>query len=278
MQIATAGSQLHGMGHLVRARVLQSRAFRRGWRPEIATKVDDLSSTSIATADCLVVDLPYAADGLIENAKRLGVSAVTLDYPGDAVPDLAISLYASAARPNDRQALVGTRFAVIRDDVRSLGRCPDGNGVLVVMGGADVLGVGPCIAMELAAKGQDITLISGPMAAPPVDDDLPFRHITSPPDFPELLAGCSWAVVNGGTTMLELMYLGKAVHVVPQTEAERDFALEQLARGALMGVGRETLSTVSDAKRRQVGRRASEIVDGHGADRILDLVEDLVER
>ena len=76
--------------------------------------------------------------------------------------------------------------------------------------------------------------------------------------------------------MMEMMCLGKAVHVIPQTMAELNLAKLIYNKGALLGIGLDTLCMPSLGEIARVGARARELVDGRGIDRIIGLVESCI--
>lgn len=89
------------------------------------------------------------------------------------------------------------------------------------------------------------------------------------------MAGCAWAVTTGGTTMLEMLCLGKAVHVVPRTVPEEQFARRFEQKGSLLGMGLEKLSVPNDTRITACEKRGPEIVDGQGCQRIASLIKTL---
>jgi spore coat polysaccharide biosynthesis predicted glycosyltransferase SpsG len=90
------------------------------------------------------------------------------------------------------------------------------------------------------------------------------------------MASCAWAVTTGGTTMLEMLCLGKAIHVVPRTEAELAFAQRFAAQGALLGLGLETLQTPAQDLIQTCQQRGPQLVDGKGCERIAFEIESLL--
>ncbi|MFW6300564.1 MAG: hypothetical protein ACOC20_06560, partial [Oceanicaulis sp.] len=85
------------------------------------------------------------------------------------------------------------------------------------------------------------------------------------------------AVTNAGTTALEAMALGKAVHVLAQTEAERATAERFLADGIILGLGLETLAPPDAEHAARIAASGRAQVDGRGARRLADLILSLKE-
>ena len=86
-----------------------------------------------------------------------------------------------------------------------------------------------------------------------------------------LMAGCAWAVANAGTSLMELMSLGKAVHVLPQTREEERFAADLKSQGAILGIGLDMLAPPSPERQAQTALKAASLIDGKGAERIVEL-------
>lgn len=69
---------------------------------------------------------------------------------------------------------------------------------------------------------------------------------------------------------MELMFLGKPVHVLPQTNAEARLSRLFLRDKAILGIGFEELNIrPSSVTLEKVGRNARTLIDGQGARRII---------
>ena len=73
-----------------------------------------------------------------------------------------------------------------------------------------------------------------------------------------------------------MLYLGNAIHVVPRTEAEQSFARHFATRGALLGVGLETLRIPVEGLKTACQIRGPELVDGRGCERIAAALESML--
>ena len=144
-----------------------------------------------------------------------------------------------------------------------------------MLGGSDVRGLTTSLAAALVELGAEVTVVLGPYAPEPgeLGNAQVFRD---PSNLPELMAAARWAVSSGGVSMTELMYLGKAVHVAAQSEAELNLANLVLQQGGLLGVGVENLRVYTESELETVAGQASKIVDGLGAERIAKRIEQLL--
>ena len=76
--------------------------------------------------------------------------------------------------------------------------------------------------------------------------------------------------------MLEMLHIGKAIHVVPRTEAESRFANTFLKQNALLGVGLENLKEPEIVQKRSCEKNGPHLIDGRGVERIAEIVEELL--
>lgn len=266
----------HGLGHLSRSSALAAALLRRGRRVKLSALSDegtrllgDRHRDETGSPSLCVLDLPYEIESAIGERRQLGIPTVALDYFGDAVPDLVISVLERRFPPPAGKRLCGFEYAIVRPEIVALAPAAEGSGVLVLMGGGDVLRCGPAVAVRLAEIGERVTLVEGPRA--PASQALPgVETLRAPSNLPARMAGCGWAVTNGGVTMTELMCLGKAVHVIPQTDDEDRLARRLLAAGAVLDIGGTNLVVPNAERRLAVGAVARRIFDGLGAERIAD--------
>lgn len=281
IEIICDGGPAYGLGHLLRSAALGRVLKQRGHRVRLVVpsgeKIAPLSDAPNDDGEpsLHIIDLPYDAGDFVRNARALGVGVLALDYHGDAAPDLSICLFDDSGVPAEGRRAVGLDYAIIRPEIAEYGLCPQGDGVLVMIGGGDLRNQGPAAARDLAAKGNHVTLIRGPLCSDRTGED-GYVTLTNPDDLAKRMAGCAWAVSNGGTSMLEFMNLGKAVQVIPQTKQEQRFAEGILARGGLLGVAADTLDIPDEADRRRVGKMAGSLVDGRGLNRFADAAEELL--
>jgi spore coat polysaccharide biosynthesis predicted glycosyltransferase SpsG len=281
VEIVVDGGPGYGFGHLSRsqtlARALEKAGAEVGFSPRSEIAAAALTTWRKANGEepLLLVDLPYADDAAIAAAKRAGRKVVVLDHIGAAQADLAIRTDPRPVPMAAQQCAYGLQYAMIRPEI--LAQSPvQGDYAVVCIGGSDLGDLGVKAARRLSSAGRRTLLIRGPLAAPvsAAPEGVDLR--VSPPDLPALLAGCAFAVTNAGTTALEAMALGKAVHVLAQTDAEQATAERFLSDGLILGVGLETLAVPVPDRAFQVAAAGRSAVDGRGAERVAALVLGLV--
>lgn len=282
IRIICDGGGSYGFGNLKRSATLTEYLRGIGYHVFVEALSDDarrlmpIPQGDNTAGDVWLLDLPYAADDWVMKARSHKKPVAALDYIGAASPDLMISIFDHGHAPASVKHLVGMEYAIIRRDVSELAPASAGDGVVVIMGGGDRSGLGAQAARRVAHAGQAVTLVEGPLAA--MTDELPqtIARRRDPPDIANLMAGSAWGVTSGGGTMMEMMCLAKAVHVVPRTPSEISFARDVLSRGAILGMGLDGLKVPSEEAMQKTSQRARRLVDGQGASRIAAEIRKLI--
>jgi spore coat polysaccharide biosynthesis predicted glycosyltransferase SpsG len=222
-----------------------------------------------------VLDVPYEADAAVRAAQAKGLIVVALDFDGTVAPDLVISLQATRRVPERARWLCGLEFAIVREEIRALGtQHRKADEVLVIPGGGDQ----GSLVSGIVERLSELTLcvVQGPAGSNLNIKSERVRVLMNPVNLPQLMAHSAWAVTTGGTTMLEMLCLGKAIHVVPRTESEWIFATHFAKSGALLGIGVDTICTPSSDQIDMCERRGPQLVDGRGCERIAIEIEALL--
>lgn len=275
------GGGRFGFGNICRSSELARELVARGHEVSsvpLSVKAKTLSfcqPEDRAPADVVLLDVPYAGGEEVIRAHGFGAKVVALDYEGDESPEVVISLQDGRSMPMETRRHVGIEFAIIRSELRAA-KVSGANGgeVLVILGGGDSEGLSNEIARRLPAVS--LCIVQGPNAETLQAERENVRVFQNPSCLPELMSGCSWAVTSGGTTMLEMLYFGKAIHVVPRTPAETAFAQKFFNSGALLGLGLEELREPAPDQMLFCQKKGPKMIDGRGAERIADIVEEFL--
>jgi spore coat polysaccharide biosynthesis predicted glycosyltransferase SpsG len=232
-------------------------------------------------ADLLIFDSPIAIDEQIFYAKNQRTKTLALDYFGKAAPDLTISVFEHFTTDIPGRRISGLEFIIIRQDILELkaSQQPSSEHTLVAMGGGDVLGVGPQVANTLSDYEAKVILVEGPFAKTSGVEPCCKPNISlvrNPPNLSDIMHRSFYGVTNAGGCLFEMMFLGRACFVVPQTDFENRIARLMSEKAAVLGVGLESIRRVSSAEVRAIGETARNIVDGNGLNRIAKHVEDLI--
>lgn len=282
VEIAVDGGPGLGFGHISRSRTLAQALQSAGAdvrfspRTDVAAKALSAWPRAGGDEDLLVLDLPYADDAAITAARACGRLVAVLDHVGQAQADLALRTDPREVFMAADRCMYGLAYAIIRPEI-FVETPSKGDYALVCVGGGDLGDQGVVAAARLSETGVRTILVRGPLAGPLDDGPSGFEVRVTPPDLPKLLAGCAFAVTNAGTTALEAMALGKAVHILAQTHAERATAERFLSDEIILESGLETLSPPACERAERIGAAGRSAVDGKGARRVADILINLME-
>lgn len=282
VEVLCDGGDKYGFGHIRRsytlARVLEEKKYPVKFTVVSETGKNFMPDFGEPNLEPVIqiFDLPYEIEFWVEQAKKKNILSVALDYFGDACPDSTISIYEHRLPPPVGLRFVGLEYAIIRGEILQHIPAPVGDSIVVMIGGSDLNGMGEAVAMFLSRAGKSVNLVEGPAIAKVYSTNMPNVNVfCKPKDLEAMMSQSEWAVTNGGGSMMEMMSLGKAVHVVPQTNDELFLAQTILKEGALLGVGFDSMHVPSSEKILTVGQRARELVDGRGVERIVSLIENM---
>jgi spore coat polysaccharide biosynthesis predicted glycosyltransferase SpsG len=281
VQIVTDGNSTSGFGHLRRSATLSWKLKHCGHKVCVVKASTDHDQVMPKVPmddghpDLIVIDLPDDGDSWIDRDKYPTTKYLGLDYSGSIPPDAIVSIIDRHKSPKCLNRFSGLKYAIIREDVLKISSKIDGKGIVVCIGGSDQLKIGAQISSLLANEFKDVTLIEGPMVQLPLEQSDKFQVFQNPDDFAHRIARCSWAVTNGGSLMMEMMCMGKAVHVIPQTPQEEELANFVYSQGGILGVGNKDLTPPDTDHMQRVSQNAQKLVDGLGLDRIVNIIESL---
>jgi spore coat polysaccharide biosynthesis predicted glycosyltransferase SpsG len=284
VEIFCEGNEFVGYGHIRRSITLANRLKKDGVDvrligiSESARLMLPLSKPINNKACVAIFDSHFGIDNHLLEAKKKGQITITLDWFGKTIPDVNIAVYPHEEVRATQIAYVGFEYILVRDEIALLPRSKTSamnENVLIVLGGADVLGQGHLVARYLSDKGLNVTLVQGALAKAK-QMELGFNVRINPPELPELLKSCDWAVTNGGGCLFEALALGKAAYILPQTDAEMKIASFVLGKGAALGIGFDGLRQFDSNEINQVQKNGETLIDGRGAHRISAIIKGLL--
>jgi UDP-2,4-diacetamido-2,4,6-trideoxy-beta-L-altropyranose hydrolase len=255
-----------------------------------------LADGQIPSEAVVVADLARADDAIrLADAARLVIFDDRNAFSGAAAIVIQPSLPRWSGPGHGDRVLAGfgyvplaPRYRELRDERAALGGAAASARPHVVLcfGGSDPELVTERLAPALLARADagdrepawTVELIVGAGHRP--DDPPDLALVRDPSDLPERLAAADLAVIAAGTMKFEVACLGRPAILVGVADDQLPVGPAFAATGAAewLGDGRhldpERLGTaVADLvgdpdRRRALGRRGSEIVDGRGADRL----------
>jgi spore coat polysaccharide biosynthesis predicted glycosyltransferase SpsG len=250
---------------------------------------------SFTAGDWLIGDLPVVpalvpADVVVVDHYGLGaVSTSSLvvsleDGPfGRRRADIVVDAnLAPSDRPDDGSPVVlrGPAYAPLRAEIRAA-RSARGPGstppnVVVVMGGGAAPSAVAATVAALRETGVPVRVRA--ISAVPV----PGVEVIRPtPSLPSLFAEADLVVSAAGVTLLELCCIGVPTALVQLADNQAAGYAAAVDRGLAAGLGTDPRAHVDtlrglllrQAERKALGEKAMAVVDGKGADRVLDAVE-----
>ena len=254
-----------------------------------------------------VVDGYRFTPAYVRRLKDAGLKILCLDddarfefYAADIVLNQNISATPGRYEKREKatQLLLGPQFVLLRPEF--LAERPDrthpkvGRKVLVTMGGSDPENVtakvlrairrlrDECEARVVVGEGnpwkEELRLLAGSMR-PQVQVEF------SPPNMAPLMAWADVAISGAGSTCWELAYMGLPAILIALSDDQRGVAdgIAQNQVGISLGwhanVSEDTIADAlqsllhDPARRADLGERGQKLVDGRGAERVVDFLQ-----
>lgn len=267
----------------------------------------NIDSMDFPQADLWVVDVPEFGAGYIKRLRQAwpGTRIIALEFSdyGSDCPDAIINLFdqkpAEPRPPHWVKYHEGLEYGIIREEFAPyqthVSSTMARSNVLVCFGSSDVR---DCTANVIEASswiketGTSYEVVLGPNVQGRENiltkiDRSPaaIRVHSSPSNLPEIMAGCGLAVCAGGTTMMELAFLGVPAVIIAQTSVEDRLAKLLATKGCATVLDNshgndprkiaETLENLlSDPDRlREMRKHGQRTIDGLGVTRILGVIE-----
>jgi spore coat polysaccharide biosynthesis predicted glycosyltransferase SpsG len=282
IEVVCDGGTEYGFGHIRRTYTLVQSLVNSGFAvrytaASIESKdlLPNFKSSKLKPNIC-ILDLPYEINNFLSISPRNGIPIIALDYFGLTNTSCVISVF-------DRHLeLPGLRFnglnyAIIRNEIKRIKMVKNNGYVVVMIGGTDLNQVGESTADFIASKGIKVYLIQGPTVKDNYISKSPLiRCLKMPDNLEEIMSNCSWAVTNGGGSMMEMMHLGKPVFVIPQTQAEKKFSNFIYKKGGIIGVGERVEKIPDLTSLKSISSVSKEMIDGNGVERIKDIIKEFL--
>lgn len=229
-------------------------------------------------------------------ARRRGAVVAAIDDLGHGVFDVHILLNPNIVEdhtyelPSDTRLLIGPSYSLIRSEFRRLRRLRTGGArnLLITLGGSDVANFATALLdrmEELDSPFARATIVVGPGARSVTSRDH-VEVVRDPPDLPAVFDAGDAAISAAGTTTWELLCMGVPTALVQVATnqahvgrplAERRVALFPGTPADLLATLPETIHDLSmPGTQERLSRAGMSMVDGHGAERLLAQIEDVL--
>lgn len=256
------------------------------------------ASGSWVVVDGYDFDVEYCSRIRAAGARVLAIDDMAHQARYDADVLLNQNLGAERLAPRYRGCgtlLLGPRFALLRPEFSSpvapREYADSVSRILVTLGGArwDAPVATIVEAIARSGAGRRVKVVAdaaGPLTVAAIGaasrGAVTVDVLSHAPDMAELMAWADLAITGGGSTLWEVLRLGLPALAVVVAENQRDIAAAAAAAGAIDGavalqdLAVDTLSARIAAldrdreRRTRIGRTGASIVDGRGADRVVD--------
>ncbi len=276
-----------GLGHRRRCEVIAAALRDRGIET-IALALDPSADQLLVDAPIVVVD-SYRLRADDRSHFRGGVVIALDDLCRDLDVAIVVDPAPGASRAPHRRAgkvLAGAAYALVDPHLRSLGsRAPDSepSTVLVATGAADQAGIGAEIAAAIRAETDIVVRLAiGPWGnrCAPAGVEVVERSDGLAVE----LAAADIVVTAGGVTLLESLCLGRPTVAVALAPNQRANVEGVVAEGAALLVDPQDAPAAvrrllgDAALRAAIAAAARGLIDGRGADRVVDAVVAATQR
>lgn len=309
--VATAGPH-EGRGHVARALAVGEALAQLGARAELQLvrggltpietrrasdlRIEILPEAPLASMGVTYVDLPDPNEAISHaRSARLAVMDDRDAFSGRA-PLVIQPAQARWTGPGRAERVlegygtvpIAAAYRRLRVSPRPAREPTDAIHVVACFGGGDPARVSERLVGSLAASGWPTDLIIGASYDGPTDG-WPIEPIRDPDDLPERLAAADVVVLGAGTMKFEAACLGRPAILVAAADDQLRVGPPFAATGAAIYLGdgrtipptsvRAALEALlgDPAHRDAMGRRAAELIDGGGADRIAQALVDLAD-
>ena len=274
-----------GLGHRRRMEALAAELTRRGCECVLVP----LPVTHVPASDAIVVD-SYRVRGDDRAFAGVPVIVAVDDLERDLAVDLVVDPSPGAigaAHRRARRVLAGAAYALVPPlDARviEVGVDEPVTRILVTTGAADADGVGARVAGELASHLPDVEvrLVVGPWGATDVPSGVVPVH--APDGLAPEIAAAGVVVTAGGVALLEACVLGRPIVALALAANQRQAVYGLEREGAVIVATTHTVTDAvialvnSEAQRLAIATAARRSVNGDGASRVVDMLEQLTSQ
>lgn len=250
-----------GLGNYIRSKYIFQILKKK--KLNVDFLVYSKSNKTFTKYDILVLDLPdlkYNLNFLIKKFSKKNTKVIGLDYNFKNKIDCNIGLFSKSNFV--KKNYVNLKYCVIRKEFSKLKIKKNNQTFLISIGSSDIKNVRNKLK-KIFFKFYKNVFISPKIKI--LNNSIKQRI------FLKKMASCDLAASNGGTTLLELLYLKKIVFVYPQNNLELKFSKFLKKKGFIIFINKYRINNkiISNAKK---NIQKKETIDNLGAERIADII------
>jgi hypothetical protein len=251
-----------GLGNYIRSKYI-FQILKKKKNINVDFLVYSNSNKIFTKYDILVLDLPdlkYNLNELIKKFSKKNTKVIGLDYNFKNIIDCNIGLFSK----NNfvKKNYVNLKYCVIRKEFSRLTIKKNNQIFLISIGSSDIKNVRNKLKKIFFKFYEKIYLSS---KIKNLNNSINQRI------FLKKMASCDLAASNGGTTLLELLYLKKIVFVYPQNNLELKFSKFLKKKGFIIFINKYRIdSKIISNARKNIQKK--KIIDNLGAERITKII------
>ena len=267
-----------GYGHYNRCSSLCSYFYGNGIKTEMIELDEFISNNMTNKGEIVLVDISFNRTVTIEEKLKCFTTTIGLDWFHKSTLDYNIVAFPHH-KPNAlKQCFIGLDYLIVDQTIQSIRpvkKSKLGQKVLIVIGGGDINNQGVKAAYYCFNSGYEVHLVLGPLAKP-ITNKMPFTVSHHVSNMPALIANSDWMVTNGGSCLFEAVTSGRPAIALPQNKAEG--AIVSLFKQKNAIIGDQLTDIHAEFNPLEVILNGKELLDGKGAERILNIVKGIVSK
>lgn len=260
--IITDYSKESGLGNYIRSKYI-FKILKQKKKLNVNFLIYSKMQKKTKKYDILVIDLPgnkYNLDKIISKFSKKNTKVIGLDYAFKKKIDCNIALFLKSnyAKKN----YVDLKYCIIRKEFTKNLITKNNKLFFISIGSSDIKNISKKLKKVFSKFFKDIFMSSK------INN---LDYFVNQKIFIKKMTTCSLAASNGGTTLLELLYLEKIVFVYPQNNLELKFSNFLRKKGFIIFINKYSINhkIISNAKKSIQNKK---LIDNLGANRIIDII------
>lgn len=268
-----------GYGHFNRSFKLFTYLKKKGFSVQLCNIDDKKCHKLNLSSKIVILDVSFYPNKVaIEICKNAQIS-IGLDWFQSTWVDYNIVIYPHTEPEARIKVFLGFEYIIVDENISNIAPKPNVEAlekVLIIIGGGDFKGDSIRTGNNLYDLGFKVHVILGEMASMP--DIMPNYLVSKNIDsivIANAIADADWMVTNGGNCLFESAAACRPSIALAQTEAEARIINVFQEKKAIIGTQIEDFQNVKNID--YIIENAYNLVDGRGLERILDIINEIIE-
>lgn len=279
--IFTVASSVIGGSHLNRMQVLDKKLKTNGLESHVFTNLNNFRNQVKSNKGefLIILDVPTSYNEDLSFLINPKIMVVGYEYSGSLILDYNIVPFLSKFREfyAKKEIYSGLKYLIIRDEIVQQKKISHAeiDGILITLGAGNTKRNALDLRKRILSqdKGLKVKIIVGKFS-----NQLTFFRSyvkKNPNNFAEQVGSSKIVFTNGGSTLVESIFLHKNIVCWPQTQFEYEFAkyLSKMYHFQIIN-GINDLKMISQVPKINIEGE----IDGRGADRVFSLLCDIIDK